>query len=141
MAKDLPADRILVLEKELCDLRKQEEGLYAGIGRAACDKYGAEAFGDLSDRLKELEKRLERTCRDLDQAVAGFGGGDRKSRRTRGRICSCCGYENPGETDHCDECGARLIAWEKLLCAECGSELSAGLPFCGQCGSRLQEER
>ncbi|HZK28606.1 MAG TPA: zinc ribbon domain-containing protein [Clostridia bacterium] len=50
-------------------------------------------------------------------------------------MCSCCGHENPQGTEFCDDCGAKLIQWEKLFCAVCGAEISPCERFCGKCGA------
>ena len=129
--------RVLTAQNELCELQKREEEVYAGIGKAALAQYGAEAFGEFAGSLTQLEDQIEKARKNLDQATAEL---EKRARKEDSRrclcTCSCCGHLNPEGTIHCQECGVRLISWEKIFCETCGSELFPGLRFCGQCGAR-----
>lgn len=49
-------------------------------------------------------------------------------RRVRKRECPFCGF--PGEGEHCEGCGRRLIG----ECAECHEQRRVGTPRCAACG-------
>lgn len=86
----------------------------------------------VTDIIEDLEQALDTlnasTSEDEDQDT-------RAKERICDCICSCCGHENPQGTEFCDDCGAKLIQWEKLFCAVCGAEISPCERFCGKCGA------
>jgi hypothetical protein len=49
-------------------------------------------------------------------------------RRVRHRQCPFCGF--PGEGDHCEGCGRRILG----ECAECHASRRVGAPRCANCG-------
>ena len=49
--------------------------------------------------------------------------------------CQSCGFENPGGSAFCEECGSSL----QSVCPTCGSEIRAGARFCRSCGANLSD--
>ena len=49
--------------------------------------------------------------------------------------CQSCGFENPGGSAFCEECGSSL----QPVCPTCGSEIRAGARFCRSCGANLSD--
>ena len=51
-------------------------------------------------------------------------------------ICPDCCKENAPGTNFCQDCGAKLEAAGKRLCA-CGADVPSGSRFCGECGAKF----
>ena len=50
--------------------------------------------------------------------------------------CPKCGFENPEDSQYCEECGTKLEV-EKFLCPACSAVVKKGAKHCGQCGKEL----
>jgi hypothetical protein len=98
-----------------------------GVGLAADYSWGE--FQDISD-LGPLLLAIAGTA----ITFAGFVALQRylsrrlPIRRVRKRECPFCGF--PGEGEHCEGCGRRLIG----ECAECHEPRRVGTPHCAACG-------
>ena len=138
LPEDDPNVKVMVAQKKLCDLQKQEEALYAVIGKQAVERDGLEAFAVHADQLKLVQQNILEAKNTLDLAVREQEErGIDESRRVCLCTCSCCGHENPDGTKYCERCGAKLLEWEKLICLHCGAELLPNALFCGQCGCKV----
>src|SRR3972149_572097 len=47
--------------------------------------------------------------------------------------CPQCGFDNPGGTKFCGQCGTKL----GTACRSCGTVNPEGFAFCGTCGASL----
>ena len=150
MPQDDPKTQLFKLQSEVSDLQKQENDLYAEIGRAAMEQYGAEGFGETAQRLQLVQTDLAAARQKLSEAQAAEEERKRAeeaaaAERRRAelaareeRTCPKCGSENPEGTKFCQECGTRL--GQKNVCTSCGTANALGVKFCQECGTRLQSE-
>ena len=51
-------------------------------------------------------------------------------------LCTSCNKANAPGTKFCQECGTKLEASDKRICA-CGAEVAEGMKFCGECGKEI----
>ena len=129
MPQDDPAVKLMSAQNDVNDLRKQEEELYAEIGRQAALTYGMDTFGDTANKLRLVQANLADAQAKLNTAKAEKAAG----------TCTSCGYVNPPATKFCQECGAKLEKAVKIFCTSCGAEIAPGIRFCGECGMRQPE--
>lgn len=77
----------------------------------------------------------------MREDVTGRGEAGEKKEEGLRRLClctcSCCGFENPEGSRHCQACGGPLIVWDEILCPACGAELMTDSVYCSQCGIKL----
>jgi RNA polymerase subunit RPABC4/transcription elongation factor Spt4 len=57
---------------------------------------------------------------------------DYKKLLPQATICKNCGTSNSSESDHCSNCGKRLVS-----CLNCGYMPEEGMSFCTKCGNPL----
>ena len=139
MPQDDPAVKMLSAQSEVSSLQKQEQDLYAEIGKKAVELYGADAFGSLADKLRLVQTNLAEAKAVLENKKAEQEAKERAQKEAAQAVtCPSCGHVNTEGTKFCQECGSRLGAVKKF-CVECGSEIPAGTRFCGECGSRQPE--
>ena len=147
MPQDDPDTQLLRVHTEVNDLKKQENSLYADIGRAAAEQYGLEVFGETADRLKLVQANLaaaEQKLADAERQAEERKRIEEERRQAEEaaraeRLCPQCGCENPEGTKFCRECGAKLGS-KSNLCPACGAENAPGTKFCQECGTKLQGE-
>lgn len=141
MPQDDPNVKLLNAQTELSDLHRQEEEIYAEIGRKAVEVYGGSSFGDQFTRLHILQSNIvqaEGKLRVLQQDKESAEKAAREEKEKR--ICPECGVENPDGVKFCQERGTRLGGGpRKNICPECGTENPSGARFCGECGRRMSE--
>ena len=150
MPQDDPKTQLFKLQSEVSDLQKQENDLYAEIGRAAMEQYGAEGFGETAQKLQLVQTNLAAAQQKLSEAQAAeeerkkaeeAAAAERRRAELAAReerTCPSCGNENPEGTKFCQECGTKL--GQKNTCPSCGTANPMGVKFCQECGTRLQGE-
>lgn len=144
MPQDDPAVKMMNAQSEVSSLQKQEQELYAEIGRQAVQMYGLDAFGDTANKLRLVQSNLVSAKEALNvtkteqDAAKAQQEAQRKAEEEAAAALCCpsCGYSNPEGTKFCQECGAKMGA---SSCASCGAALQPGTRFCGECGSRQPE--
>ena len=150
MPQDDPKTQLFKLQSEVSDLQKQENDLYAEIGRAAMEQYGAEGFGETAQKLQLVQTNLAAAQQKLSEAQAAeeerkkaeeAAAAERRRAELAAReerTCPSCGNENPEGTKFCQECGTKL--GQKNTCPSCGTANPMGVKFCQECGTKLQGE-
>ncbi len=140
MPQNDPKTQLMKLQTEINDLKKQENELYALIGRQAVESYGLEAFQENGEKLRLLqndiavaEEKLEAEKRAQEEEKAA------EQAARDARTCPSCGHENAEGTKFCQECGAKLGVSGKT-CPSCGHNNPVGTKFCQECGSKLDSE-
>jgi len=137
MPQDDPNTKLLKLQGEVADLKKQETNLYTEIGKKAVEQYGLDSFGELAEKLKLILSNLDTANKQLaDEQKAAEEREKAKKEALAERTCLQCGNENPEGTNFCQECGTKLSVL--ACCPSCGAEVSAGIKFCQECGTKLQ---
>lgn len=134
MPKDAPETKLFKASTDLADLQKQEEELFAEIGRQAFEQNpGAWPQGNkirlLQSNIAETQRMLDEAKRVQEEADAAKNAADAVGR------CPSCGYKNPEGIKFCQECGGKLGA---SFCVSCGAQLAPGTRFCGECGARQE---
>ena len=140
MPQDDPNVKAMTAQKELSDLQKQEEEVYAQVGRKVFEQGKGDEFPAESDRLKLIQsniaaakEKMEATQNEAKAAEAA------KQESDAARRCPSCGAVNPEGVKFCQDCGTKLGAPAKVFCGQCGAENPAGTKFCGSCGGRVGE--
>ena len=140
MPQDDPNMKTFTAQKELADLQKQEEEVYAAIGRKVFEQNGGADFPAEADKLKLIQsniaaakEKMEATQNEAKQAEAA------KQQADAARTCPNCGAVNPEGVNYCQDCGTKLGAPAKVFCGQCGAENPPGTKFCGSCGARIGE--
>ena len=144
MPQDDPAVKMMNAQSEVSSLQKQEQELYAEIGRKAEQMYGLDAFGDVANKLRLVQANLQtaKAALDTTKAQQEQAKAEEDARRRAEEAaaealrCPSCGHSNPEGTKFCQECGARMGS---SACVSCGAPLQAGTRFCGECGARQPE--
>ena len=141
MPQDDPKTQILKMQTEISDLKKQETNLYAEIGKAAIEQYGAESFGEPAQRLQQTKDTIIAVQQKLEEAQAAEAEREKAAKEAlAARTCPNCGFENPEGTKFCQECGTKLGQPKQNTCPNCGAENAPGVKFCQECGTKLQIE-
>ncbi len=137
MPQDDPAVQVLSATSELDGFRKQEQELYAQIGKTMVEQSGLDAFGELGNKLRLVQANIASAEEKLNGAKAAQDA-KQKSEEEAAAVLTCpsCGHVNPEGTSFCGECGSKLGAPAKTFCTTCGAELAPGTKFCGTCGAR-----
>lgn len=139
MPQDDPAIKMMTAQTEVTSLKKQEQDLYAEIGKKAVELYGLDAFGTLADKLRLVQTNLSEAQAVLDNKKAEQESRERAAKEAAQAVtCPSCGHVNSEGTKFCQECGSKLGV-SKKFCVECGAELAPGIRFCGECGARQPE--
>jgi hypothetical protein len=135
MPQDDPDVALMMAGSEVSDLQKQENDLYAQIGKQALAQ-GRVQFPELEKKLHLVQENLSAAQGKLQNAQAGKREKNCARRaEEEARLCPSCNNMNPEGVKFCQECGARLGAQK---CAQCGASLSPGTRFCGECGARQE---
>ena len=137
MPQDDPAVQLLNAQTELDGYQKQEQELYAQIGKSAVDSKGLEAFGQLGEKLALVQANIAAAQQKLSGAKAEQDAKKKAEDEAAAALtCPSCGHVNPTGTAFCGECGTKLGAPAKTFCTSCGAELAPGTKFCGACGAK-----
>jgi len=135
MPQDDPDVALMVASSEVSELQKQENELYAQIGKQALAE-GRVHFPELQKKLSLVQENLSVAQAKLQNAQAEKEKKDCARRaEEEARLCPDCSCMNPEGVKFCRECGAKLGAQK---CAECGAPLSPGHRFCGECGAKQE---
>lgn len=135
LPQDDPEVAVMMASSEVSDLQKQEQELYAEIGRRALAE-GCVQYPELRSKLALIQENLVAAQAKLRQAQANKEEREnaRKAEESS-RLCPQCQTLNPEGVKFCQECGTKL---GMRICAGCGAPLQPGARFCGECG-RAQE--
>lgn len=136
MPQDDPAVKLFTAQSDLSELKKQEEALYAELGRAAEKSYGLAAFGQTGEKLRLVQGDIAAAQEKL---AAEKSAQEAQQAREAELVCPACGHNNPEGTKFCQECGGRLGAAAGGFCVSCGAKLAPGTRFCGECGAKQPE--
>ena len=139
MPQDEPAVKIISLQSDLSNLQKQENELYAEIGKKVFEaEGGASRFPDIAAKLQLAKDNIRAVEEKLRTAQNEMNAKEQAEKEAAAKTtCSECGTRNPDGVKFCQECGAKLGGPQKNLCKNCGAENPAGIRFCGECGTRL----
>ena len=119
------------------------------LGEAAYEKFGAEQFPELAQRIGEIDSETERITVSVEKAkredeerrAAEEARRAEEEAKRAARTCGHCGTVNPEGTNFCMACGRRISAPEPAakgtVCPNCGNVCAAGMKFCQECGTRL----
>jgi ribosomal protein L40E len=140
MPQDDPNVKTFNAQREISDLQKQEEEIYAEVGRKIFERDGGADFPAEADRLKLIQSNIAAAKAKFDamQNEAKVAEEEQK-QADAARTCSSCGTANPEGVNFCQECGTKLGAPTKIFCGQCGAENPPATKFCGGCGARLGE--
>ena len=137
MPQDDPGMQEFTAKSEVSDLRRQESEALAEIGRMAVAEQGADAFGEVGNRLKLIQSNLSVAEGKLASVQQAAQEAEAAAKAAADALrCPSCGWDNVEGTRFCQECGSPLGAAPKAHCTSCGAELAAGTRFCGACGAR-----
>lgn len=135
MPQDNPDLKLFTAQSEVGELQKQEQELYAQIGRQALTGGGGQ-FPELESRLYLVQENLSAAQARLQRAQAEKKAAEAAARAEEESLtCSSCGNVNPEGVRFCQECGTKLGASK---CSACGAPLPPGIRFCGECGARQE---
>ena len=142
--KDDPAVKLLSAQKDVSELKKQEDSIFAAIGRQAFDA-APDAYGQrdklrlIQANISEAEEKVKVLQQELDEAKRAEEE-ERKAKEAAESATRCpsCGNQNPEGTHFCQECGTKLgvVQAARVFCTSCGAELQFGARFCGGCGAK-----
>ena len=137
MPQDDPAVKMMNAHTQVSDLKKQEQDLYAEIGRQAIERYGLDSFGETADKLRLVQSNLASATRELDAQKAEQEAKEKAEQEAAAALrCPSCGHSNPEGTKFCQECGTKMGG---SVCVSCGAPLPPGSRFCGECGAKQPE--
>lgn len=143
MPQDDPDVKLMNAKSELSDLKKQEEQVYAQIGKRAVEMSGGDAFGELGDKLALIQSNLVSAEKALAKTQSEKEEHEKRQKEEEAakarsaNVCRECGHENGEGVKFCQECGAKLASpGAKTFCTSCGAELASGTRFCGECGAK-----
>ena len=140
MPQDDPSVKAFTAQKELADLQKQEDDLYAEVGRKVFEQNGGAGFPAEADKLKLLQSNIAAAKEKLDATQSEVKAEEEAQQKANAeRTCPNCGTYNPEGVNFCQECGTKLGAPQKVFCGQCGAENAPGTKFCGSCGARIGE--
>jgi hypothetical protein len=133
--KDTPEGKLLGIQAELADWKKQENELLLEIGRQAYERDPSawpqdEKLHFLRQEIEASEAAIQEIQQEIEQAEAAKAAADAIGR------CPNCGHQNPEGVKFCQECGTKLVPAGPKHCTSCGAELAPGTRFCGECGAR-----
>jgi hypothetical protein len=135
MPTDTPEGKLLAVQSELSDLKKQELELLAEIGRQAFE--ASPNSWAQSPKLKLLRENIASLEAEANAAKAAQEAAEAAKEAQEAQTrCPECGHVNPEGTKFCQECGSKVGPAGKKHCTSCGAQLSPGIRFCGECGAR-----
>ncbi len=137
MPQDDPQVKLMNAQSELSELKKQEQEIFAEIGRQAYAANPgaypqAEKLRLVQLNMAEAERKLGTVNQEKQAAEAA------RRAQVEAATCPNCGHLNPEGVKFCQECGGKLGAAGKTFCTSCGAELATGTRFCGECGGRQE---
>jgi DNA-directed RNA polymerase subunit M/transcription elongation factor TFIIS len=143
-----PSAGILSAQKEISDLKKQEETLFVEVGRQAFaanpDGYAqSDELKRIQSNIRDSEEKLEALQREAEEAQRAAEEARRaKEEADAATRCPSCGSQNPEGTKFCQECGTKLgapaeEAGSATRCPSCGNQNPEGTKFCQECGTKL----
>ena len=139
-------------KSELDDLRKQETDVYIQIGKLAVAQQGPSAFGELSEKLLQIQSEIqaqEQKIMEAELAIQRQEEQRKQADQARAQqeqasnmaasqvLCPQCGSANQPGVKFCQQCGTRMGEPSLCFCSQCGSENPADTRFCGSCGTKL----
>lgn len=135
MPQDDPAVKLMNLQAQSEDLRKEEAEILADVGR--------HVLQENPGRFPEQEAELARVRSRLAAAEAELAAAQQEKERAEQaqkreeelHSCPQCGLRNPDGVKFCQECGTRL---GPAVCRACGAEMTPGTRFCGSCGAKQE---
>lgn len=132
MPQDDPNVKLMNAQTELEDLKKQENDLFAEIGRQV---YGANPSGFVqSEKLRLIQMNMAEAQQRLNAITSEKNQAEQVKKEAQERCtCPACGHVNPDGTRFCQECGSKLGG---SACTKCGAALQPGTRFCGECGAQ-----
>ena len=135
MPQDDPNEKLMTAQSELNDLKKQEETVFAEIGRQAFAANTA-AYPQ-AEKLRLIQANIVEAENALKAAAATKDQADQQQQTASAHsTCPGCGHVNPDGTNFCQECGHKLGG---MVCKSCNEPLPPGTRFCGACGACQDE--
>ncbi|MDO4543116.1 MAG: zinc ribbon domain-containing protein [Clostridia bacterium] len=138
MPQDDPAVKLMNAKTSIADLQKEQNDIYAQIGKRALQQYGDGFCTDLTAKLDRIAADLQEAQQLVAAAEEEKAKKEAAEKEAADRAtCPNCGTRNPDGLKFCQECGSRLGVVTKVTCPRCGNVNEAGTRFCGECGNRL----
>ena len=135
MPQDDPNVKLMTAQSELNDLKKQEETVFAEIGRQAFAANTA-AYPQ-AEKLRLIQANIVEAENALKAAAATKDQADQQQQTASAHsTCPGCVHVNPDGTNFCQECGHKLGG---MVCKSCNDPLPPGTRFCGVCGACQDE--
>ena len=140
MPQDDPNVKAFAAQREVADLQKQEQDVFAEIGRKVYEKDGAADFPAEADKLRLIRSNIAAAQEKADATQSEAKAAEAAQQQANAaRTCPSCGTVNPEGINFCQECGTKLGAPTKAFCGQCGAENAPGTKFCGSCGAKIGE--
>lgn len=131
-----PDAKIINVQSLVDELKKEEEKLFAAIGRKAIEVDGDEKFGEDAVKLRLKQKEII----DAEEKVRiAKEEKEASNKEQTGNTCPGCGIEVAQNIKFCPECGTKLenLEVKKEFCTNCGNEKKEGMKFCINCGNQF----
>lgn len=123
MPQDDPEVKKMQAQSDLNDLRKQETGIYAEIGKQALSRSSGQ-YPELESKLRSVQASLVQAQSKMEQVQAEEARKRQEEQRAKEqRTCPQCGHLNQEGVKFCQECGTKIGASK---CRSCGATLSPG---------------
>ena len=133
--------KLAAIKNETLTLKNQRPELIAELGEKALPALrGNKEFADLTERIDELDKKVESLSKDEEELLGKKAEYEKAERESMlKRTCPQCRYVNPDDAKFCEECGTPVGSLPREYCVACGVVNHAGLKFCGECGAKLPD--
>lgn len=136
MPQDDPNVKLMQAQTEIEDLKKQENELFAEIGRKAYAE-NPSAFPQ-NDRIKLIQSNIVSAQAKLETSKSEqLEAKKAKEQAENARLCPNCDTLNPEGVRFCQECGSKVGLITSAFCQGCGKENPPNTRFCGGCGMKI----
>ena len=126
------------LNSKISSAKNAIDGVNKKIGEFYYDQYLAGAI--LPEEISEFFVEIDGYNATIEEAKAEIErikSENAPDTATSAGVTCVCGKENAPGTKFCQECGAKLEAFDKRICI-CGAEIAPDVRFCGECGAKFE---